>query len=124
MLKERSFVTSRQWLQTDLVGLVQGDGVAFSHPRIAPAIVNHTDLRHASGVFQTMRGEIRVSWSYNHASRRVALNVTLPLNVVGEVIVPCVTAAVSTHHPSPPRLDFQGMDVSETLLVFAGCRGR
>ena len=33
-----------QWLQSDLVGLQQGSGTAFSHPLIAPRIVNHTDL--------------------------------------------------------------------------------
>jgi hypothetical protein len=61
---------------------------------IAPAMVNHTDLARASGVFQTMRGEIRVSWSYDQASHHVALNVTLPPNVIGEVVLPCSAETV------------------------------
>lgn len=83
-----------QWLQSDLVGLAQGAGIAYSHPRIAPAIVNHTDLPHAHGVFQTMRGELRVGWAFDQASRRVDINVTLPPNVVGAVLMPCVTDTV------------------------------
>ena len=65
---------------------------AFSHPLIAPAIVNHSALPSASGRFATPRGELAVSWAYD--SGRVALNVTLPPNVKATVMVPCTTPAV------------------------------
>ena len=66
--------------------------MAFSHPLIAPAIVNHSALPSASGRFATPRGELAVSWAYD--SGRVALNVTLPPNVKATVMVPCTTSAV------------------------------
>lgn len=81
-----------QWLQTDLIGLQQGNGVAYSHPVIAPAIVNHTELAQASGRFQTMRGEISVSWKYD--AGRLALNATLPPGVRGTVVMTCAAAVV------------------------------
>ena len=82
-----------QWLVTDLVGLLQGHGVAYSHPVIAPAIVNHTDLPHAGGRFQTMRGEIAVSWRYN--SGNLVVNTTLPPGVeAATVVLPCAASEV------------------------------
>jgi hypothetical protein len=81
-----------QWLQTDLIGLQQGDGIAYSHPVIAPAIVNHTDLTEASGRFHTMRGEISVSWKYD--AGRLTLNTTLPPGVRGTVVMGCTAAVV------------------------------
>lgn len=82
-----------QWLVTDLIGLLQGRGVAYSHPVIAPAIVNHTDLPHAGGRFQTMRGEIAVSWSYSNG--RLSLNTTLPPGVeAATVVMPCAASEV------------------------------
>eukprot|EP01044_Picomonas_judraskeda_P000115 COSAG03_NODE_5_length_26473_cov_42.749526_12_plen_153_part_00 len=81
-----------QWLQTDLIGLKQGSGIAYSHPVIAPAIVNHTDLTEASGRFQTMRGEIVVSWKY--AGSRLTLNATLPPGVRGTVMMTCAASVV------------------------------
>jgi hypothetical protein len=50
--------------------------VAYSHPIVAPAIVNHANLPHASGRFQTMRGELMtVSWSYNAGATSTQLKV-------------------------------------------------
>ena len=81
-----------QWLQTDLIGLKQGSGIAYSHPVIAPAIVNHTDLTEASGRFQTMRGEISVSWKY--VAGHLTVNTTLPPGVRGTVVMACVASMV------------------------------
>jgi hypothetical protein len=87
-----------QWLATDLVGLSQPAGsVAHSHPLIAPAVVNHTDLPSAAGTFWTSRGELKVAWEYKREATRasVALEVTLPPNTAGTVMIPCATAEVT-----------------------------
>jgi hypothetical protein len=81
-----------QWLQTDLIGLKQGSGIAYSDPVIAPAIVNHTDLTEASGRFQTMRGDILVSWKYT--AGRLTVNTTLPPGVRATVVMACMASVV------------------------------
>lgn len=82
-----------QWLQSDLVGLQQSRGsTAFSHPLIAPRIVNHTDLPHAAGRWDTPRGLLEVSWKF--ATGLVSLNVSTPPNTVATVIFPCKAEAI------------------------------
>ena len=78
-----------QWLHTDLAGLSQGSGVAYSHPEIWPKIVNHTTLPSASGVWQTPRGELATSWAYAQRSKLMTLNVSTPPNTVATVVFPC-----------------------------------
>ena len=95
-----------QWLQTDLIGLQQGDGVAYSHPVIAPAIVNHTDLTEASGRFQTIRGEILVSWKYD--AGHLTLNTTLPPGIRGTVVMSC--AATAVYEAGQRIWPFDGLD--------------
>ena len=76
-----------QWLQSDLVGLQQGTGIAYSHPIIAPRITNHSGLPAASGRWQTPRGWISVSWRFKRP--HLALNVSTPPNTLATVVFPC-----------------------------------
>ena len=89
-----------QWLHSDLVGLSQGSGVAFSHPEIWPKIVNHSHLTEASGVWQTPRGEIRVAWVYAPRNMSVSVAVSTPPNTVATVVFPCVPRGTISDHGS------------------------
>ena len=83
-----------QWLQSDLVGLQQGTGTAFSHPVIAPRIVNHTDLPSAAGKWETPRGFLSVAWSFDRASLSLSLNISTPPNTLSTVVFPCPSKSI------------------------------
>jgi hypothetical protein len=79
-----------QWLQSDLIGLQQGAGTAYSHPIVFPRIVNHTDLRVATGRWETPRGVLSVSWRAESEARVLSLNVSFPPNTAAATVVfPC-----------------------------------
>ena len=82
-----------QWLQSDLVGLQQGRGTAFSHAVVMPQIVNHTDLPAAAGRWETPRGPVAVSWSFA-APPHLSLNVSMPPNTAATVVFPCRAATI------------------------------
>ena len=54
-------------------------------------------LPSAAGTFWTSRGELKVAWEYKREATRasVALEVTLPPNTAGTVMIPCATAEVT-----------------------------
>jgi hypothetical protein len=81
------------WLHTHVAGLSQGQGIGFSHPEVSPKIVEDVSLPCASGVWQTPRGEIAVSWSLEAATSMLSLNVSLPPNTRAKVIFPCSVGA-------------------------------
>jgi alpha-L-rhamnosidase len=83
-----------QWLQSDLVGLQQGSGTAFSHPVIAPRIVNHTDLPSAAGRWETPRGLLSVAWSLDQTTHSLSLNVSTPPNTAATVVFPCQSKSI------------------------------
>jgi len=83
-----------EWFYRYLAGIqvVFGDGRVGYGVRVRPHIV--AAVSRVSAWHDTLHGRVSVDWSYtrpNDGSTAVALqlNLTLPLNVVSEIVVPC-----------------------------------
>jgi alpha-L-rhamnosidase len=73
------------WFYNALGGISLGpDGAGYQHIRIAPRIVE--DLHWASASVETIRGMVSSSWS--HSPGVITLDVTLPVNSDGVVVIP------------------------------------
>lgn len=73
------------WFYNALAGINLGDdGEGYRHIKIQPHVVE--DLQWASGTVDTIRGRVSSSWT--HSPGAIALDVTLPVNSDGVIVIP------------------------------------
>ena len=100
-----------QWQHDSLIGLQQGDGVAYARMRVRPEVVSSPRLRSAAARYALPRGEAAVAWARGAlcggalpGAASFELNVTVPPNSMANVTVPlsgCGGAPAVTESGAP-----------------------
>jgi alpha-L-rhamnosidase len=91
-----SFGAVYQWI-VENIGGITSDGPSYKRVVIAPQL--DPRLSWARTVYRSIRGEIVSSWTRNDA--QLTLDVTIPANTTGRVILPVATLEAITESGSP-----------------------